>query len=159
MTAARGISQRLLGASGILATVAFAAADSFGSLLTPGYSAWSDAISELVEKGAARKSLVDAFLVFYHALVIPFSIGIHRAVYGSRAIAAGPILLGLAGGIGVVLTLFFACDPGCEPFVTLTGTLHIFLAIPMGIFIVIAIWLVGRRIHRKRRLPVTRFSG
>jgi hypothetical membrane protein len=148
LTAARGISQRLLGACGILAPAAFAAADIFGSVLTPGYSAWSDAISELVEKGAARKSLVDPLLVLYHALVIPFSVGIHRAVYGSRTIAAGPVLLGLAGGIGIVLTLFFPCDPGCEPFVTRTGTMHILLAIPMGISIVVAIWLVGRRMRR-----------
>jgi hypothetical protein len=52
-------------------------------------------------------------------------------------------MLGLAGLAGVILTLFFPCDPGCEPFVSLRGTLHIFIAIPMGLSILIAIWLVG----------------
>jgi len=35
--------------------------------------------------------------------------------------------------------LFFPCDPGCEPFVSVRGTLHIFIAIPMGFSILFAI--------------------
>jgi hypothetical protein len=49
--------------------------------------------------------------------------------------------------LDVVLTLFFPCDPGCEPFVSLRGTLHIFIAIPMGFAILIGIWLTGRRLR------------
>lgn len=141
--AARQRSVRLLGGCGVLAAAAFALADGLGIALMPGYSAWSDAISELVERGAAAKHVVDPFLLLYHALVIPFAIGLRRAIYPDALLPVGPFILGLAGFAGVSLTLFFPCDPGCEPFVSLRGTLHIFIAIPMGISILIAIWMVG----------------
>lgn len=141
--AARKGSTRLLGGCGVLAAAAFALADGLGIALTPDYSAWSDAISELVERGAAAKHVVDPVLLLYHALVIPFAVGLHRVIYPDAAMPVGPFMLGLAGLAGVILTLFFPCDPGCEPFVSLRGTLHIFIAIPMGLSILIAIWLVG----------------
>lgn len=136
-------SVRLLGSCGVFAAAAFALGDGLGIALTPGYSAWSDAISELVERGAAGKRVVDPLLLLYHALVIPFSIGLRRAIHPGAILPVGPVLLGLAGLAGVILTLFFPCDPGCVPFVSLRGTLHIFIAIPMGISILIAIWLIG----------------
>lgn len=74
---------------------------------------------------------------------MPFAIGLRRAILLSLARPVGAFLLGSAGLAGVILTLFFPCDPGCEPFVSLSGTLHIFIAIPMGVSILIAIWLVG----------------
>jgi hypothetical protein len=86
---------------------------------------------------------VDPVLLLYHALVIPFAVGLRRVIYPDAAMPVGPFMLGLAGLAGVILTLFFPCDPGCEPFVSLRGTLHIFIAIPMGLSILIAIWLVG----------------
>ena len=52
-----------------------------GIALTPGYSAWSDAISELVERGAARKGLVDPLLLLHHALVIPKGMAILIAIW------------------------------------------------------------------------------
>jgi len=134
---------RGLGACGLVAAGAFALADGLGAALTPDYSAWSDAISELVERGAAGKRFVDPLLLLYHALVIPFAFGLRRAIHPGAALPVGPFMLGLAGLAGVILTLFFPCDPGCEPFVSFRGTLHIFIAIPMGISILIAVWLVG----------------
>ena len=53
---------------------------------------------------------------------------------------------------GVILTLFFPCDPGCAPFVSLRGTLHIFVAVPMGFAILIGIWLTGRRLRSRPSL-------
>lgn len=140
---AQQASTRLMGSCGVLAAAAFALPDGLGIALTPDYSAWSDAISELVERGAAAKHVVDPVLLLYHALVIPFAFGLHRAIYPRAAMPVGPVMLGLAGLPGVILTLFFPCDTGCEPLVSLRGTLQIFIAIPMGLTILIAIWLVG----------------
>ncbi|MGC9371192.1 MAG: DUF998 domain-containing protein [Paracoccaceae bacterium] len=140
---ARDTQTQLFGSCGVCAAAAFALADGLGIALTPVYSAWSDAISELVERGAAAKHILDPVLLLYHALVIPFAVGLRRAIYPGAVLPVGPIMLGFAGLAGVILTLFFPCDPGCEPFVSLRGTLHIFIAIPMGISILIAIWLVG----------------
>lgn len=107
----------------------------------------SQAISELMERGAPAKSSVDPLLLLYHGLVVPFAWGLHRGLSPGRSDHAGPLLIGLAGAAGVVLTLFFPCDPGCAPFVSVRGTLHIFIAVPMGFAILIGIWLTGRRLR------------
>lgn len=60
----------------------------------------------------------------------------------------GPMLLALAGALGVVLTLFFPCDVGCEPFVSLRGTLHIFIAVPMGFAIILSILAFSQSFKR-----------
>jgi len=147
---ASAASTRILGICGVASACFFAAADFAGIALTPGYSAWSNAISELVERGAARKDLVDFLLLPYHGLVVPFAIGIRRAICRDGGHGTGPVLLGFAGVAGVILTLFFPCDPGCEPFVSISGTLHIFIAIPMGLSILVAIWLTAGQM---RQLP------
>ena len=86
---ARQGSTRLLGGCGVLAAAAFALADGLGIALTPDYSAWSDAISELVERGAAGKHVVDPVLLLYHALVIPFAFGFYRAIHPEAAVPSG----------------------------------------------------------------------
>jgi hypothetical protein len=138
---------RTLGLCGPLAAAIFLAADLAGILATPGYSPMAQAISELMERGAPAKPVVDPLLVVYHALVIPFAAGLQRGLPQGAPGIAGPLLIGLAGLAGVILTLFFPCDPGCTPFVSTRGTLHIFIAIPMGFAIVIGIWLTGRRLR------------
>jgi hypothetical protein len=66
-TAQQG-STRQFGGCSVIAAAAFGVADRLGIALTPGYSVWSDAISELAERGAAAKHVVDPFLLLYHAL-------------------------------------------------------------------------------------------
>jgi hypothetical protein len=139
---------RYLGSFGIVAAVLFVTADIVGSVLTPDYSMTADAISELVERGAPFKHVVDPLLAAYHAALIPFAAGLHFAIGGPKQPATGPLLLGGAGAAGVLLTVFFPCDPGCEPFITLPGTLHILIAIPMGFSILAAIWAFSRRMAR-----------
>lgn len=104
--------------------------DITGSMLTPGYSPISQAISELIESGAPAKPLVDPFLLVFHGLAVAFALGL-GARLGGRGGQLGAGLLALAGVTGVILTLLFPCDPGCQP-ITWRGTAHIFLAIPMG---------------------------
>lgn len=79
----------------MLALVAFAAADGLGNLLTPHYSTWSDATSELVEKGATHKHLLDPLLLLFHGLVIPFAIGIGLAIHSAETRPADAILVAI----------------------------------------------------------------
>lgn len=149
----RKANQRLTAAlalCGPFAAAMFLCADLVGIFATPGYSPVSQAISELMERGAPAKAAVDPLLLLYHGLVVPFAWGLHRALPHGSPDRAGPLLIGLAGAAGVVLTLFFPCDPGCAPFVSLPGTLHIVIAIPMGFAILIGIWLTGRRLRHHR---------
>lgn len=133
----------ILGLCGPLAAAMFVFADLAGISMTPGYSPITQAISELMERDAPAKLIVDPLLVAYHGLVIPFAAGLHRGLPRGVPELAGPLLIGLAGVAGVILTLFFPCDPGCTPFTSLRGTLHIFIAIPMGFAILIGIRLQG----------------
>jgi hypothetical membrane protein len=150
LTKSNDNSRRLtlaLGWCGIVSVAFFLLADGLGAFLTPDYSMTTQAISELMETGAPFKHVVDPLLVGYHGLVIPFSLGLHRAIRDHRRNPLGPVLLACAGATGVLLTLFFPCDPGCEPFVSIRGTLHIFMAVPMGFAILFAILAFSRRLR------------
>lgn len=136
----------LYGLCGILSAVLFIAADVIGASLRPGYSMTAQAISELVEAGAPNKPLLDGLLLGFHGLVIPFAYGLHRTVGNGTGNPLGPLLLGAAGVLGVILTLFFPCDPGCEPFQTFRGTMHIVIAIPMGFAVLFAILAFSYRL-------------
>lgn len=120
------------------------AADVTGAALRPGYSVIGQAISELIERGAPNKPLLDALLLGFHGLVIPFALGLGRAVRPGPGGPLAPLLLALAGALGVILTLFFPCDPGCLP-LTPRGTAHIFIAVPMGVSVVLSIAAFGWR--------------
>lgn len=147
----RRLDRPVLAATGVcgLASVAlFTTADISGAALRPGYSSISQAISELIEAGAPHKALLDAMLTGYHGLVVPFALGLNWSISGGAGNKAGAILLASAGALGVILTLFFPCDPGCEPFISLRGTMHIFIAIPMGFAILFAILAFSFRLSR-----------
>ena len=144
---------RALGACGLLAAALFGLADVAGSVATPGYSMRTQAISELVARGAPAKALVDPLLLAYHALAIPFALGLRGAFGG-----AGPAFLAGAGAAGVALTLFFPCDPGCAPFTSFRGTAHIFIAVPMGFAILGGIWALGGRMRSQGRTGLARYS-
>lgn len=126
------------GIAGMGSALSFLAADALGVALRPGYSPVGDAISELIETGAPNKGLIDAFLLGFHGLVIPFALGLGAAVRTRPFGWIAPLLLAGAGVLGVVLTLFFPCDPGCQP-LTPRGTAHIFIAVPMGFSVVLSI--------------------
>jgi hypothetical protein len=129
--------------SGFLITIAYVV----GAILQPGYSSVSQAISELIAVGAPHKALLDILILGFHALVIPFAFGLYRGIGNGKGSGIGPYLLATAGILGVILTLFFPCDPGYVP-MTLPGTLHIFIAVPMGFLILFAILAFSRQFRK-----------
>ena len=139
---------KICGLCGIVSALLFTAADVTGAILRPGYSSIAQAVSELIEAGAPNKMVLDAMLFGFHGLVIPFSYGLHWGLSSGKGSKLGPILLGAAGVIGVVLTALFPCDPGCNP-ETFRGTMHIAMAIPMGFLIIFAILAFSRRLIKQ----------
>ena len=71
---------KIYGLCGVLSAFFFVAADVTGIVLDPTYSAYSQAISELIETGAPNKRLLDTLLLGFHGLVIPFAFGLHQSV-------------------------------------------------------------------------------
>ena len=138
-------SMRLYGLCGILSTFLYMSAYVIGALLRPGYSSISQATSELLEVGAPNMLLLGIMIFSFHALLLPFAYGLHKAIDGGKGSKAGPVLLATAGIMGMVLTVFFPCDKGCNP-VTITGIMHIIIAIPMGFISVFSILAFSRRL-------------
>jgi hypothetical protein len=138
---------RVYGICGIVSAILLTAVWILGDFLRPGFSSVSQAISELIETGAPNKMLLDIMLLFFHGLVIPFAYGLHKGIDNGSGSKLGPLLLAGAGILGLTITAFFPCDPGCEP-VTIRGIMHIFIAIPMGFMVLFAILAFSRRFKR-----------
>ncbi len=105
---------RFGGASGIALVSIYITTTVVGALLRPGYSHIRDSVSELIEMGAPNKGLLDMMFGSYHLLLIMFAIGLHLALPRTRWGWLGPALVGVAGFLGIILTVHFPCDVGCE---------------------------------------------
>ncbi|PWE18244.1 hypothetical protein DDZ18_01145 [Marinicauda salina] len=138
---------RILALCGVLSAACFIAADALGIALRPDYSPVSQAISELLERGAPNKALLDGLILGFHGLVVPFAWALQRGLPRGPGGPTGPALLAAAGATGVVLTLFFPCDPGCAPPVTWRGLAHILIAIPMGFAVLFGLLAIGIRLR------------
>ena len=145
--ASRANSLTVGGASVIVGVALFVFADVYGSSARLGYSPVADAISELIETGAPNKPILDLLIGSYHALVVPFAYGLFLATRNGYLSLFGSNLLALSGCFGVVLTALFPCDIGCQP-VTVRGTAHIFIAVPMGFSILLAILMFSLRFSK-----------
>ncbi len=141
---------QVFGVCGVFSALLYIAAWIVGGILRPGYSARKQAVSELIEAGAPNKRLLDTMILGFHILVIPFAYGLHIGVNSEKGSRLAPFFLGGAGGLGIVLTLFFPCDPGCNP-VTWRGKMHIALAIPLGFLILFAILAFAKRMKIDER--------
>jgi hypothetical membrane protein len=138
------MKRKVFGICGIVSALLYISAWVIGGRLRPGYSARTQAVSELIEAGAPNKLLLDTMIMGFHVLVIPFAYGYHISINQGKGSKVAPALLASAGGLGIVLTLFFPCDPGCKP-VTFRGKMHIGLAIPLGFLILFAILAFSQR--------------
>lgn len=133
----------LMGLSGVLSALFIVAATTLGVWLRPGFDHVSYTISELYEVGAPNAGWLMVLFTAYHALVIPFSIGLQRALPPSRRGWIGPAMLAAAGALGIPLGAWARCDPGCFGATTFRGQMHavlVLLTVPLIYGAMIAIW-------------------
>lgn len=83
----------LFAVCGIVAPIVFMILVLIAGFLTPGYSQFSQTVSELGEVGAAYASLGDANFVLTGILTILFIIGLNRGISVRRASRSGSVLL------------------------------------------------------------------
>ena len=97
------MTRRFLLACGVLASVLYVAIDVLAALRYPGYHSFtSQAVSELMARGAPTERLVDPPMLLYSVLMSAFGIGVFLSSPRPRARAAGGLLvvssaLGLTG--------------------------------------------------------------
>ena len=121
-----------------------------GGLLRPEYSHITQAISELFEVGAPNKTFIDTMIIICNILLIIFAFGLHRGINNGKGSKIGPVLLVLTGILGLLLVIFFPCDPGCKP-ITLTGTIHIPISFAMAFLSIFAILAFWRRLKYDKK--------
>lgn len=146
----RAPTNRLLflsGLSGVLSPMFLLAATLVGVGLRPGFDHITHTISELYEVGAPNAGGLMVLFTAYHALVIPFALGLHIGLPRSTYGWIGPGMLGAAGALGIPLGAWARCDPGCFGATTFRGHMHavlILLTVPLIYGAMLAIW---RRLH------------
>lgn len=93
--------------------------------------------------GAPNKLLLDIIFAICHVSLILYPIGLHKGIREGKGSIIGPFLLSLSSMLGLLMIIFFPCDPGCK-LLTFTGILHFFLIFPIAfanLFGLFTIWL------------------
>ncbi len=133
---------KLFALSGILAPVIYVLALVIGNILDPTYSQIGRTVSELIQRGAPNRDLLNALFVVYNLLIIPFAVGLYMSLkkgWTSGIVLASLVIIGL---LGVAWTLFFPLDEGGQS-VSLTGMLHLIvggLVVPFTFAFQLAFW-------------------
>ena len=68
---------KMLSLCGIVAPVVYIVALVVGNVLDPSYSQMGKTVSELIQRGAPNRDLLNAIFVIYNILLIPFGIGLY----------------------------------------------------------------------------------
>lgn len=121
---------RILAVYGILAPLIYAAALIIGNVLDPTYSQIGKTVSELIERGAPNRDLLNGIFVVYNLFLIPFAEGLHKALNKrpqSKIILSSLVLIAI---LGVLWTLFFPLDENGRS-TSFTGTMHLIIGIPV----------------------------
>jgi hypothetical protein len=148
--------------SGMLAPIVYVGAVIVGGVKRRGYSHISQFVSELLERGAPNKALLNPLFALYNLLTIVFGIGLFMRVgAASKGKVSG--LLGalalVAEGLFGFLTVFFPQDPRRAP-VTSSGITHIVLAGLSSLTTILSMVFVGcwfRTIPRLRGYGIYSF--
>ena len=132
---------------GMLAPLVYVGAVIVGGVKRPGYSHRSQFVSELIERGAANKSLLNPLFALYNLLTITFGIGLFtrvRAMSRNEGKVSGSLgaLVLVAEGLFGFLTVFFPQDPRHAP-ITSTGIVHIVLAALSSLTTMLSMVLTG----------------
>ena len=121
---------RILAAYGILAPLLYVAALVTGNVLDPTYSQTGKTVSELIERGAPNRDLLNGLFVVYNLLLIPFAEGLYKALKKSSPAKLVFASLFLISILGITWTLFFPLDPNGAS-TTFTGIMHLIIGIPV----------------------------
>ena len=140
----------VLALCGILASVLYVVALVVGNILDPSYSQVGKTISELIERGAPNRDLLNAIFIIYNVLVIPFAICLYFNLKKGLSTTLITIALIINSVLGVAWTLFFPLDIGGKS-ASLTGTLHLVvgaLVVPLIFVIELGFWRSARKDER-----------
>lgn len=132
------MARKLLLLCGIAASVLYVGMDIAGAMRWQGYSAASQAVSELRALGSPSRALLVPLSAVYSVLVIAFGCGVWASAGRQRALRVTGAMLVVIEVTGLAVTLFFPLHlRGVEP--TYTDTMHAVLSGVSVVFIALAI--------------------
>jgi len=139
-------SRRMYFLCGMLSPVVYVAMTLVGGAITSDYNHAYHAVSELMERGAPHKDLMDAFLITSNVLNILFGFAVlnftihnsYRTKVGLTG-ATGLLMLGL---IGLLISIFFPMDPREGP-LSFPGLMHLVLVGVLAILSILTPLLFG----------------
>jgi hypothetical membrane protein len=135
-----GRTRQVLLACGILSPLLYVATDILGGFRYDGYSFSSQAISELMAKGAPSERFVDPLFLIYGVLLLGFGAGVFREGAGrNRPLRIAGVLLMANAALGFTgPTLFEMSQRGAgslagdAPHIVLTGVLSLLILLYIG---------------------------
>jgi hypothetical protein len=145
---------RALALCGILSPIIYVISVAVGGILDPSYSQIGKTVSELVQRGAPNRDLLNVMLVVYNILIIPFAVGLYFGMKKGWTRGLVSVALVLTGLLGVAVTLFFPLDEGGKS-ITFTGMMHLVvvgLVVPCTFAFELGFWQNVRRDERWKKL-------
>jgi sulfite exporter TauE/SafE len=147
---------RALALCGILSPIIYVITVVVGGFLDPSYSHVGKTVSELVERGAPNRDLLNAMLVVYNILIVPFGVGLYFGLRKGLTRSLVLIALVLTGLLGTVVTVFFPLDVAGQS-VTFTGMMHLVvvgLVVPCTFVFMLGFWNSARKDPRWGKLAI-----
>ncbi len=103
---------RTLAICGILSPIVYVITVALGGFLDPSYSQIGKTVGELVQRGAPNRDLLNAMLVVYNILIIPFAVGLYFGLKKGVTRSIVMATLVLTGILGTAVTVLFPLDAG-----------------------------------------------
>jgi hypothetical membrane protein len=136
----RTLPQRALLTAGVASSLLYAATDVAGGLRYPGYDFTSQAVSELMARGAPSEALVDPLFLLYDLLVVAFGLGLLReAARRGRALRVTGSALVVYASLGTTGPTLFEMNPrgtggpaGDLPHIVVTVLMVLLVLIAIG---------------------------
>jgi heme A synthase len=121
---------KILAFWGIFAVLLYLAALVVGNVLDPSYSQIGKTVSELIERGAPNRDLLDGMFVLFNLFLIPFAEGLYKGLNNGLQNKIIFLSLFLISVLGVVWTLLFPLDANGAT-TTFTGMMHLIIGVPV----------------------------
>ena len=145
---------RALAVCGILSPIVYVITVALGGFLDPSYSQIGKTVSELVQRGAPNRDLLNSMLIVYNILIIPFAVGLYFGLKKGLTRSIVTAALVLTGILGTVVTVFFPLDAGGQSD-SFTGMMHLVvvgLVVPCTFAFELGFWNSTRKEERWGKL-------
>jgi hypothetical membrane protein len=145
---------RALAICGILSPIVYFITVALGGFLDPSYSQIGKTVSELVQRGAPNRDLLNSMLIVYNVLIIPFAVGLYFGLKKGLTRSIVMVALVLTAIFSTAVTAFFPLDAGGQS-ITFTGMMHLIvvgLVVPCTFAFELGFWNSARKDERWGKL-------